>query len=235
MKGFAAGGLLACLLAAVPAQASDEGEGDDGRAPVLVSWKRSLCLYTGCFLEPLVPDVRYEWGPDAQEGWVLSWPIHPWALPPLDVPGPTLVVSPFLEPQLRLGRSAFRMLAGARVYAFPDAARFGVLAEGAGLWGQDGSGGVAGLGLSYDFIERHRDTVPWTLSVVVRRAWTGEGNRLDVSLDVTVPLNMFLGTPGESRVSGDRTVSHRHASARFRARAASSLFQREAPHIMEVP
>ncbi|NVJ19038.1 hypothetical protein HV826_33515, partial [Myxococcus sp. AM010] len=99
----------------------------------------------------------------------------------------------------------------------------------------DGSGGVVGLGLSYDFIERHRDTVPWTLSVVVRRAWTGEGSRLDVSLDVTVPLNMFLGTPGESRVSGDRTVSYRHATARFRARAASSLFPREAPHIMEVP
>ena len=210
MKGLTAGGLLTCLLAAAPVRASEEDTGaSEGRAPLLVSWKRSLCLYTACFLEPLIPDVRYEWGPGSSEHWVLSWPIHPWALPPLDIPGPTLVVSPFLEPQLRLRGSAFRMLAGARVYAFPDAARFGVLAEGAGLWGQDGSGGVAGLGVSYDLIERHRDTVPWTVSVVVRRAWTGEGNRLDVSLDVTVPLNMFVGSPGESRVSDGRTVSHR--------------------------
>ncbi len=229
MRGLAAGGLLACLLAATPARASEE------RAPALVSWKRALCIYTGCFLEPLIPDVRYEWGPGAREHWVLSWPIHPWALPPVDAPGAALVVSPFLEPQLRLGRPAFRVLAGARVYAFPDAGRFGVLAEAAGLWGRDGSGGVAGLGLSYDFIERHRDTVPWTLSVVARRAWTGEGNRVDVSLDVTVPLNMFVGSPGESRDPGGRAVSLQRAPARFLAHGTSSLFPRDAPHIMEVP
>ncbi|CAM4325986.1 Transporter [Corallococcus soli] len=50
------------------------------------------------------------------------------------------------------------------------------------------------MGLTYDLIERHRDTQPWTVSVVVRRAWTDAGARTDVSLDVTVPLAMFFGT-----------------------------------------
>ncbi|NMO19712.1 hypothetical protein HG543_33280, partial [Pyxidicoccus fallax] len=132
-RTLAAGGLLTCLLAAAPSRAAEEGE--DGRAPPLVSWKRTLCLYTACALEPLVPDLRYEWGPGSQEHWVLSWPLHPWALPPWDVPGPTLIVSPFVEPQWRRKPSAFRVLGGARVYAFPDTLRLGVLAEGAGLWG----------------------------------------------------------------------------------------------------
>nr|WP_225937249.1 hypothetical protein [Myxococcus sp. RHSTA-1-4] len=219
-------------MAAAPSRAS-EGEGDgDGRAPALVSWKRTLCLYTGCFLEPLVPDVRYEWGPGSREHWVLSWPIHPWASPPLDVPGPTLVLSPFVEPQLRRKPSAFRLLAGARVYAFPDTLRIGVLAEGAGLWGRDGSGGMAGVGLSYDLIERHRHTVPWTLSLVARRVWTGEGGRTDVTFDVTVPLNMFLGSPLDSEVSGSRSSSNRTTNPRLRPGASSSLFPRGNPHTM---
>jgi hypothetical protein len=202
-RALAAGGLLTCLLAAAPARAAEGDEG--GRASPLVSWKRTLCLYTGCFLEPLVPDVRYEWGPDSREHWVLSWPVHPWALPPLDVPGPTLIVSPFVEPQLRRKPSLWRLLAGARVYAFPDTLRLGVLAEGAGLWGEDGSGGMAGVGLTYDLIERHRHTVPWTLSLVVRRTWTGQGDRTDVTFDVTVPLNMFFGSPLDSRKPASRS------------------------------
>ncbi|MFP2930028.1 hypothetical protein ACLESO_33500 [Pyxidicoccus sp. 3LG] len=230
-RGLAAGGLLTYLLAATPARAAEPSR-EDGRAPSLVSWKRSLCIYTGCFLEPLVPDVRYEWGPDSREHWLLSWPIHPWALPPWDVPGPTLILSPFLEPQLRLKPSVFRMLAGARVYAFPDTQRFGVLAEGAGLWGEDGSGGLAGVGLTYDLIERHRHTVPWTLSLVVRRTWTGEGDRTDVTFDVTVPLNMFFGSPLDSRVSGRQSSSNRTANPRFQPGASSSLFPRGSPHTM---
>ncbi|WP_240359651.1 hypothetical protein [Pyxidicoccus trucidator] len=229
-RALAAGGLLTCLLAATPARAA---EGDaDGRAPALVSWKRTLCLYTGCFLEPLVPDVRYEWGPGPREHWLLSWPIHPWALPPLDVPGPTLILSPFVEPQLRLKPSVFRLLAGARVSAFPDTLRFGVLAEGAGLWGEDGSGGMAGVGLTYDLIERHRHTVPWTLSVILRRSWTGEGNRTDVSFDVTVPLNMFFGSPLDSGESTSRSSSNRSTNPRLRPGHTSSVFARSTLHIM---
>ena len=129
-RALAAGGLLTGLLAAAPARASGADEKEGGRAPPLVSWKRTLCLYTGCFLEPLIPDVRYEWGPGSREHWVLSWPLHPWATPPLDVPGPTLILSPFVEPQLRRAPTAFRLLGGARVYAFPDMLRVGVLAEG---------------------------------------------------------------------------------------------------------
>jgi hypothetical protein len=185
----AAGVLLAATLAtSTPAIAAE-------RAPALVSWKRTLCIYTGCFLEPLLPDARYESGAGLDAGWVLSWPIHPWATPPLDVPGPTLIVSPFLEPQLRLGPSRFRMLAGARVYGFPDSSRFGVLVEGAGLWGEDGRGGVLGVGLTHDLIERHRHTQPWTISLVGRRTWTDREARYDVSLDVTIPLRMFFGSP----------------------------------------
>ncbi|MBZ4374725.1 hypothetical protein [Corallococcus sp. AS-1-6] len=191
MKHAVAAGSLLCFLAAPPARA-EEVSGQEPRAPALVSWKRTLCLYTLCFLEPAIPDLRREWGDGAR--WVLSWPIHPWATPPLDVPGPTLILSPFVEPQLRLRPATFRLLAGGRVYAFPDASRFGVLAEGAGVWGGDGKGGVAGVGLTYDLIERHRDTQPWTVSVVVRRAWTDAGARTDVSFDVTVPLAMFFGT-----------------------------------------
>ncbi|MFP2896893.1 hypothetical protein [Corallococcus sp. 4LFB] len=194
MKPAVAAGSLLCFLAAPPARADAEPERLE-RAPALVSWKRALCLYTLCFLEPAIPDLRREWGDGAH--WVLSWPIHPWATPPLDVPGvlgPTLILSPFVEPQLRLRPSTFRLLAGARAYAFPDAYRLGVLAEGAGVWGGDGKGGVAGVGLTYDLIERHRDTQPWTVSVVVRRAWTDAGARTDVSFDVTVPLAMFFGT-----------------------------------------
>ncbi|MCY1036978.1 hypothetical protein OV207_36415 [Corallococcus sp. BB11-1] len=200
MKHAVAAGSLLCFLAAPLARAEEARpeapvEAQTAtldRAPALVSWKRTLCLYTLCFLEPLIPDLRREWGDGAH--WVLSWPLHPWATPPLDVPGPTLIVSPFVEPQLRLRPATFRLLAGARVSAFPDTSRFGVLAEGAGVWGGDGKGGVAGVGLTYDLIERHRDTQPWTVSVVVRRAWTDAGARTDVSLDVTVPLAMFFGT-----------------------------------------
>ncbi|MCP3142264.1 hypothetical protein [Pyxidicoccus xibeiensis] len=232
-RALAAGGLLTYLLAATPARAS-EGADEAGRASPLVSWKRTLCLYTGCFLEPLVPDLRYEWGPDSRERWLLSWPVHPWALPPLDVPGPTLIVSPFLEPQLRLKPSVFRLLAGARVYAFPDTLRLGVLAEGAGLWGEDGSGGMAGVGLTYDLIERHRHTVPWTLSLVLRRTWTGtgEGARTDVTFDVTVPLNMFFGSPLDSGESGRQSSSNRTANPRLQSGTSSSLFPRGSPHTM---
>ncbi|WP_223631900.1 hypothetical protein [Corallococcus sp. EGB] len=194
MKHAVAAGSLLCFLAAPPARA-EEAPGQEPRAPALVSWKRTLCLYTLCFLEPAIPDLRREWGDGAH--WVLSWPIHPWATPPLEVPGalgPTLIVSPFVEPQLRLRPSTFRLLAGGRVYAFPHVSRFGALAEGAGVWGGDGKGGVAGVGLTYDLIERHRDTQPWTVSVVVRRTWTDAGARTDVSLDVAVPLAMFFGT-----------------------------------------
>jgi hypothetical protein len=196
----AAGVLAAALLAASSARGADSEapppKEEPKRAPALVSFKRALCIYTGCFLEPLIPDVRYEFGGSAlKDGWVLSWPIHPWASPPLDVPGPTLIVSPFVEPQLRLKPSTFRLLAGARVYGFPDTSRFGALVEGAGLWGQDGKGGVLGVGLSYDLIERHRYTQPWTVSVVGRHTWTDRGGRFDVSLDVTVPLSMFFGSP----------------------------------------
>ncbi len=229
-RALAAGGLLTGLLAAAPARAAEGDE--DGHAPALVSWKRTLCLYTGCFLEPLVPDVRYEWGPGSREHGVLSWPVHPWATPPLDVPGPTLILSPFVEPQLRLRASAFRLLAGARVYAFPDTLRLGVLAEGAGLWGQDGSGGLAGVGLTYDLIERHRHTVPWTLSIVARRTWTGEGGRTDVTFDVTVPLNMFVGSPLDSGEPGSRSSSNRTANPRLRQGVTSSLFPRANPHTM---
>ncbi|RKG65694.1 hypothetical protein D7W79_37490, partial [Corallococcus exercitus] len=66
---------------------------------------------------------------------------------------------------------------------------------------------VAGVGLTYDLIERHRDTQPWTVSVVVRRAWTDAGARTDVSFDVTVPLAMFFGTrippPGDGGTSSE--------------------------------
>ncbi|WP_415835402.1 hypothetical protein, partial [Corallococcus soli] len=146
MKHAVAAGSLLCFLAAPQARAEEarpeapvEAQAEAlERAPALVSWKRTLCLYTLCFLEPLLPDLRREWGDGAH--WVLSWPLHPWATPPLDVPGPTLIVSPFVEPQLRLRPSTFRLLAGARVSAFPDTSRFGVLAEGAGVWGGDGKG-----------------------------------------------------------------------------------------------
>jgi hypothetical protein len=166
------------------------------RAPPLVSWKRTLCLYTGCFLEPLIPDLRFEWGPADRA--VLSWPIHPWATPPLDIPGPTLIASPFVEPQLALGPERdWRVLAGGRLYAFPDSLRLGALLEGAGLWGTDGRGGVAGVGLAYDLIERHRTTQPWTLALVYRRSWLsgGASPRHDLSFDVTVPLRTFWGAP----------------------------------------
>jgi len=180
---------LALLLAAGGALSAEPP-----RAPPLVSWKRTLCLYTLCFLEPLLPDLRYELQPERRA--VLSWPLHPWATPPLDVPGPTLILSPFVEPQLTLGAERdYRLLAGGRVYAFPDRLRFGALLEGAALWGTDGRGGVAGVGLAYDLIERHRTTQPWTLALVYRRTWTREGARSDLSFDVTVPLRMFFGSP----------------------------------------
>lgn len=198
-RSRAAGVLLALTLAASPANAEEQKE-EPKRAPALVSFKRSVCLYTLCFLEPLIPDLRYEFG-GAADDWVLSWPIHPWATPPLDVPGPTLIVSPFVEPQLRLGpEKEFRLLGGARLYGFPDTSRFGALVEGAGLWGTDGKGGVLGVGVTYDLIERHRHTQPWTVSLVGRRTWTDREARYDVSLDVTVPLRMFFGSPYNSQV-----------------------------------
>ncbi|HET9449794.1 MAG TPA: hypothetical protein VFO83_02880 [Aggregicoccus sp.] len=174
--------------------ATGAGAAEPPRAPPLVSWKRTLCLYTLCFLEPLIPDLRYERGP--QRRGVLSWPLHPWATPPLDVPGPTLILSPFVEPQLTLGSQRdYRLLAGGRAYVFPDSLRLGALLEGAALWGTDGRGGVAGVGLAYDLIERHRTTQPWTLALVYRRTWTQEGPRSDWSFDVTVPLRTFWGAP----------------------------------------
>ncbi|MFY1827537.1 hypothetical protein ACN47A_16570 [Myxococcus fulvus] len=236
----AVGSLLTVLLAASPARSepvpsapSKAPDDEHGRASPLISWKRSLCIYTGCFLEPLIPDVRYQWASGSPNHWVLSWPIHPWALGAWDIPGPTLLVSPFIEPQVRLAPAKLRLLAGARVSVFPDRARLGVLAEGAGLWGQDGSGGVAGVGLTYDLIERHKATTPWTVSVVLRRAWTGEGARMDVALDITVPLNMFLGSPLESGEPGGQPSAHRHGNPRLGPGPTSSLFPGSTPRNME--
>lgn len=196
-RARAAGVFLALTLAVSPAAAEPEEQDEPKRAPALVSFKRALCIYTLCLLEPVLPDVRYEFG-GGKNGWVLSLPLHPWATPPLDVPGPTLILSPFLEPQLRLDTGLLRVLGGVRAYGFPDTSRWGVLVEGAGLLGQDGKGGTVGVGLTHDLIERHRHTQPWTISLVGRRTWTDREARYDVSLDVTVPLAMFFGSPMDS-------------------------------------
>lgn len=172
----------AAVLALAPAHAAE-------RASSLVSWKRALCLYTGCFLEPLVPDLRYEWG--RREGAVLSWPLHPRAFQT----GRrwVAVASPFLEPQRSLAVPAWRLLGGARLSVFPARHRYGAFVEGAGHLAEDGHGGSAGGGLSYDFIERHEATQPWTLSLVYRRTWTARDGRQDVALDITIPLAMLRG------------------------------------------
>ncbi len=191
MSPLAAMAVAATLSATPPSPATSPKD----PAPALVSWKRAICIYTGCFLEPLIPDLRRELG--ATEGWVLSWPIHP--LPTTYLPlGPlTLHASPFLEPQVTVGAWALRGIAGARLSMFPGHFRVGVLVEGGVLYDL-GLGAVVGAGLSYDLIERHLGTFPWTLSLVVRRttarltAAPGQ-TRYDVSLDVMVPIAMFTG------------------------------------------
>lgn len=160
-------------------------------APALVSVKRAFCIYTGCFLEPLIPDLRREWG--SREGWVLAWPLHPLPMPYFDLGALTLYVSPFLEPQVALHDGGFRALVGTRVSLFPGRSRAGLFLEGAASWAAEGFGAVTGAGLSYDLVERHSGTFPWTLSAVYRRSFFPGGASHDVSLDVTVPLPLFTG------------------------------------------
>ena len=77
---------------------------------------------------------------------------------------------------------------------------------------EDGRGGVLGAGLTYDLIERHVDTQPWTLSFVYRRTWTDQGPRHDVAFDVAVPLGMFFGTRIQPEDPSDRSVSNRRGN-----------------------
>ena len=187
--GRALAGVL--LLLGLPARAEGVRE---PRAPALVSFKRTLCIYTGCFLEPLVPDLRREWGGGAR--WVLSWPVHPYATRPWDAPGPfTLQASPWVEPQLRTGPARWSLAGGARVYAFPDRFLLGVLVDGGWKVGEGRPGPLAAVGVAYDLVERHGATLPWTVALVARRTWPRGGPGVtDLSLDVTVPLNQLWGT-----------------------------------------
>lgn len=164
-------------------------------APALVSWKRALCIYSGCFLEPLIPDLRYDFGDDSSfPQLILSWPIHPLPTPYFDLGPLTFHVSPFLEPQWGPRNRHFGILLGTRVSLFPGTLPVGVVTEVAGGASfRRASGWVVGGGLTWDLIERHRGTFPWTISILLRRTAARAYERYDVSFDVTVPLALPFG------------------------------------------
>ncbi|MGA9520272.1 MAG: hypothetical protein WBV82_02340 [Myxococcaceae bacterium] len=146
-------------------------------------------------IEVLIPDLRYELSsrPDA---WVLSWPVH---LRLVDSGGirqtehttlaaPRAELTAFLEPQIALHETtAYRGLTGLRGFGgLPvGAALFGLVAEGGGLIGTDGTGGFVGGGLAFAMLFDHN--FPY-IAVVARHAWTTQGTRVDFAVDVVLPF-----------------------------------------------
>lgn len=177
---------LVLIGGSAPAGASKPTTADDEDRPPHVTHSPILLgVISGIAVEVAIPDVRYEWVDEGDNGWTLSWPVH-------------LVqhrigrthLSLFGEPQLRVtGDNQLRVLGGIRMTTIPLAGvPFGLLVEVGGLWGEDGNGGFVGGGIAWDMVDAasEDDSFPAlpTLSLVYRQVFTGGIDRGDLALDM---------------------------------------------------
>ena len=134
--------------------------------------------------ELLIPDIRLELGAD-DPGWALSWPIVFTSVKVVRGDSVGIGLQPFVEPQYRTTREAFRLLGGGRAILFQRDPEFQLapLVEAGGLFGQDGSGWFAGGGLVLGAPE-----IGVTFGLVGRMIETGEERRYDLALDFQMPL-----------------------------------------------
>ena len=187
--------LLATLGIALGVASPSPARADDAGA----EGYRFLGQLIASGIELLVPDARYELaGDDADDGWVLSFPIHLYHrglsrdLSDDDSEYRGHVhLSLFVEPQIRVsGANQWRGLAGARLGLYPlwqNPEWFpGLVLEGGGLAGEDGNGGFGGIGLSWPTSHFYR---VHSFSILFRRSYTDDSDpRSDVSVDFMVLL-----------------------------------------------
>ena len=134
--------------------------------------------------EPFIPDLRLEL--DRSTPYlVLSFPVHLLVYQEHLFLPDKAHSSLFAEPQWRPSGSEWRGVAGVRLTQ-PVYEALAVLADGGGLVGTDGHGGLAGLGVGF-FDDSSLGGIGF-LAVVWRHAWTTTGQRNDFSLDLIYPL-----------------------------------------------
>lgn len=151
-----------------------------------------LLVFITChFMEPLIPDLRYEHAVGLngsrddfiRDSLVLSWPIHYWAsVDEKFNDGKNHDWSVFVEPQWSIFKKSFRALAGTRhnFYIGDEYVEepFMIITEIGALYSpHDGYGGFVGLG----FGRLYRHTT--ALALVFRGDLTNEEFRFSVSVD----------------------------------------------------
>ncbi len=141
----------------------------------------------------MIPDLRYELSSGRTHGVLPAgapsargFRRHPADRTPT-LAAPRAELTAFLEPQIALHETtAYRGLTGLRGFGgLPVGAALGLVAEGGGLIGTDGTGGFVGGGLAFAMLFDHN--FPY-IAVVARHAWTTQGTRVDFAVDVVLPF-----------------------------------------------
>jgi hypothetical protein len=144
-------------------------------------------------LEPMLPDVRYEFPRHSDNRWVLAWPLT-WTLGRLPREGlvaselpehGTLGVSVVGCAELQYALGGGGRLAGSVRLKIGWSAGFEAIVEGGLLAGTDGSGALTGAGLGISL-----GNEIW-FGLVGRQLWLDSENRRDVSIDLQFPLTFW--------------------------------------------
>ncbi len=138
------------------------------------------------FAEPFVPDLRIELE-SSQPYLVLSLPVHVLVYRDhlLPITHDKVPWSLFVEPQYRPSGREWRGVAGLRL-THPIYRGMAALADGGGLVGTDGHGGLFGVGVGWFDADMFHG-VGW-FAAVWRHAFTTEEQRNDFSLDLAFPI-----------------------------------------------
>lgn len=189
---------LACGTT-VPTPAPDESSSGFGGID-----RAAQLILLGYVLEHVSPDLRLESGVDTSrtQDLVLAWPVNLWWFQVVGPrygrkPPPVVVnMNVFGEAQLRgddldVGfekGTGWRGLGGLR-FAMHPKTRFALITEGGALVDRGGTGGFVGGGLAFAPVGRDAyEELPWLVAVITRYHWTGGEDRVDVTLDLQLPL-----------------------------------------------
>jgi hypothetical protein len=135
-------------------------------------------------LEPLIPDLRFEYPykndqTDQDNGFdkknlVLSWPIH---LPVYESSGYSFTTTLFVEPQYKLDNKNSRLLAGSRLIFEVLNDNLFLFEAGAIKDNQEGNGGFGSLGFGWEVDDE------FNFAIVCRNTITQKEMRIDISFD----------------------------------------------------